>query len=381
MGIILLLSVPVFYIIGLIAFISWLVNLSSKKSSEIDRRKFLEKSIQELSSTLAKSPDKKISDQIKEYKTELENLTSKKYFVPAQSAAKPVQIQPHKVNIEEPKPTLGGDIEQFWSNWYSENSINLLLYIGAFLIVASASIFVGFQWETIGGTIKAGLLSALTLAFFAFGTWFYSIPKIKNAGATFLAIGALLIPFNGLAWYNFVMQPFGYTIGGIWFITSITAVLIYAILAYSIRHPFYTYIAGFGGLSTILSIVNVSDLNQEFYVLGGIFSAFVLLLSTKLFSRIDEQVLKTYLTPLSVSAHVIMPLSLIWGLFFAISGDRLFTIEVVASAFLASLYYLLAYLFSNENSYLTIGATIFPLSVLLFGKWLGLDFVTNYYAL
>ena len=124
MGIILLLSVPVFYIIGLIAFISWLLNLSSKKSSEIDRRKFLEKSIQELSGTLAQSPGKKISDQIDEYKTELENLTNKKYFVPAQSAAKPVQIQPHKVNLEEPKPTLGGDIEQFWSNWYSENSIN-----------------------------------------------------------------------------------------------------------------------------------------------------------------------------------------------------------------------------------------------------------------
>ena len=383
---IIFLSLPVFYIWGFISFIKW-VSKGRKGSATGDRKLYLENEINQLTQVVKKSPSKKVSALLLDYVKELESITKTKIpLVPITEGSTPEAQTTAETPIDESKkpeekPSVQEDISKFWENWYSDNSINLLLYIGAFLIVASASIFVGFQWEAIGGSIKAGLLSALTLAFFAFGTWFYSIPKIKNAGATFLAIGALLIPFNGLAWYNFVMQPFGYTIGGIWFITSITAVLIYAILAYFIRHPFYTYIAGFGGLSTILSIVNVSDLNQEFYVLGGIFSAFVLLLSTKLFSRIDEQVLKTYLTPLSVSAHVIMPLSLIWGLFFAISGDRLFTIEVVASAFLASLYYLLAYLFSNENSYLTIGATIFPLSVLLFGKWLGLDFVTNYYAL
>ena len=93
------------------------------------------------------------------------------------------------------------------------------------LFLASASIFVGFQWEAIEGSVKASLLSFLTLAFFAFGAWFYSNPKIKNAGATFIAIGALLIPFNGVSWFNFVLEPAGYSIGGAWFITSIIAVL------------------------------------------------------------------------------------------------------------------------------------------------------------
>src|SRR4030067_7116 len=129
------------------------------------------------------------------------------------------------------------------------------------MIFASASIYVGFQWETLGGTVKAAVLSLLTLTFFGFGIWFYNLPKIKNAGATFIAIAALLIPFGGLAWHSFVFGPAGYPIGNTWLATSLFAVAIYILLAAVIRNRFYTYIAGFGGLSTILSIVNVVDLD------------------------------------------------------------------------------------------------------------------------
>jgi len=373
MGIILLLSVPVFYIIGLIAFISWLLNLSSKKSSEIDRRKFLEKSIQELSGTLAQSPGKKISDQIDEYKTELENLTNKKYFVPAQSAAKPVQIQPHKVNLEEPKPTLGGDIEQFWSNWYSENSINLLLYIGAFLIVASASIFVGFQWETIGGTAKAFLISFLTLAFFGFGIWFYQLPKIKNAGSTFTAIGALLIPFCGLAWYNFVFRETGVSFGWVWLTTSLVALLTYAFLAFFMRNAFYTYISSLGTLSLVLSLINVYQLNREFYVLGGVFSAFIILIGRQLFVSGDQEIKSKFSLPLEVSSNIITPVSLIYGLLIATSSDKLFTFEATLALFMGAAYYFFSYIFVNKAYYLAIAEILFPLAVVLFFKWQGLS--------
>jgi hypothetical protein len=239
--------------------------------------------------------------------------------------------------------------------------------------VASASIYVGFAWETLGGVVKAAFLSLLTLTFFGFGLWFYNVPKIKQAGATFIAVAALLIPFNGLAWFNFVLEPAGYSIGSVWLATSIIALIAYSALAYSIRHPFYTYIAGFGGLSMILSIVNTAELNREFYILGGIFSSFVLLLSTRLFNSSEGNDLKNYVTPLTISAHIIMPISLVLGLLLAASSGRLFTMEVVLSAFLASLYYFVAYSFVREVGYLFAALIIFPVSIFLFGKWVVLQ--------
>jgi hypothetical protein len=385
MGWLLLLSVPIFYIVGLVAFISWIIGLSSK--NKVNRRKYLETAVEELSQVIAKKPDKTLIQQFEAYKTELASLRRAETVVmpeaakatptesppaPAPIAVKEEKTLPPKIIEEKPGPSLQEEWSQFWTNWYSDNSINLLLYLGAFLIVASASIYVGFQWETIGGVSKAALLSLLTLTFFGFGTWFYNVPKIRQAGATFIAIAALLIPFNGLAWYNFVLEPAGYSIGSVWLTTSIIAVVAYSALAYAIRHPFYTYIAGFGGLSMILAIVNTADLNREFYILGGIFSSFVLLLSTRLFNQSKGDELKNYITPLTISAHVVMPISLVFGLLLAAESGKLFSFEVVTSAFLASLYYFVAYSFVREVGYLFASLLILPISIFLFGKWIAL---------
>ncbi|OGY25601.1 MAG: hypothetical protein A2Z11_04665 [Candidatus Woykebacteria bacterium RBG_16_43_9] len=381
----LFISVPVFYVTGLVVFIRWIAGISSK--NKIGRRKFLEAAINELSGTITKSPKKTLVILLQDYKAELQKLNQTdtvklpsateaeqtKTSEPTTSEAAAPQIVKDELVSKKSTTSLTRDWENFFSNWYSDNSINLLLYLGAFLIVASASIFVGFQWETIGGAVKASLLSALIVAFFGSGALFYNISKIKQAGATFIAIAALLIPFGGLAWHNFVLGPAGYSIGSVWFATSIIAVVSYASLAYFIRHPFYTYIAGFGGLSMILSIVNTSQLNREFYVLGGIFSAFILLLSTRLFNQKNEDELNNYVTPLSLSANIIMPIALVFGMLLAANGGKLFTLEVVISAFLATLYYILAYTFDREIGYLYVSLLLLPVSTLLFGKWLDIS--------
>ena len=373
---------------GFVAFIRFLTKgVGGSKSKRIE---FLDEEIADLTQVVKKSPNKKASELLLDYVKELETLKGRKIplveITPGTKiqATQPVQkpaVEEEGRIIEEKtvkKVSLEEDLSKFWENWYSDNSINLLLYIGAFLIVASASIFIGFQWETIGGTIKASLMSLLTLAFFGFGAWFYSVSKIKNAGATFIAIAAILIPFNGAAWYNFVFGPSGYTVGSVWLITSLVAIVVYASLAYFIRHPFYTYIAGFGGLSITLSIVNVSQFNQEFYILGGMFSAFVLLLSTRLIASGDEKNKGIFATPLSISAHVIMPISLIWGLLLASSLNQLFSLEMVVAAFLASLYYLIAYSFARDISFLAISQVLFPISIFLFGKWGNLSDILIY---
>jgi len=384
MGWLLLLSVPVFYILGLVAFIRWLTGLS-RKGVEINRREYLEKSVEELTQVVKTTPNKTLVGQLVEYTKELNTL--KLESTAASEISKPAPISPElkpavtgrprilsdEIAGSKPSPTLQEDWSRIWENWYSDNSINLLLYLGSFLIVASATIYVGFQWATLGGVMKAAFFSLLSLAFFGFGVWFYNVPKIKTAGATFIAIAALLIPFNGLAWHNFVYGPAGYSIGSTWLVTSLIAVIAYAFFAFFIRHPFYTYIAGFGGLSLVLSTVNVMSLDREFYILGGIFSSFVLLLSTRIFGQNDKDIIKNYTLPLSITAHIIMPVSLAWGLIIATADNQLFTFEAVTSAFLATLYYLVAFSFAREISYLFISLFLLPFSLFLAGKYIDIE--------
>ncbi len=79
----------------------------------------------------------------------------------------------------------------------------------------------------------------------------FQVPKIKNAGVTFLGIGALLIPFCGAAWYNFTLQAVGIPLGLVWALTSSIALFIYIALAFYVNSAFYTYLASFSSLSLV----------------------------------------------------------------------------------------------------------------------------------
>src|SRR3989344_8626287 len=72
------------------------------------------------------------SELLLQYRNELHNLESSVLL-----------NEDHAVEHNEIKKTetikeKDEKVSDWWSNWYTENSINLLLYVGAFLILASA---------------------------------------------------------------------------------------------------------------------------------------------------------------------------------------------------------------------------------------------------
>ncbi|HSX58527.1 MAG TPA: hypothetical protein VLE47_04660 [Candidatus Saccharimonadales bacterium] len=390
-------SVPFFYLIGLISFLRWIFGQKGQ-TNLASREQFLQAAIADLTAQVSKNPNKKLSKQLEEYIKELSTYQipavpspevslalqnpndTPIVAVPSATTVLTEQVVPTEAVVSNPTPSTppkeSVDLGKVWDNWYSDNSINLLLYIGAFLIIASASIFVGFNWATLNGSIKALVLTLLNVAFFGFGFWFYNTSKIKTAGATFIAIGALLIPFSGLSWYNFVLGPDGFSPNIVWLITSIIAASVYFSLAYYIKHPFYTYIAGFGGLSTLLAGVNTLSLSQEFYILAGIVFAFLLLLATRLFNKPTEETRKIFTKPLSISANIIMPLFLLWGFSLASLEGSLYSIEVVLASLIATLYYLVAYSFDRQKNFLVASEILSLVFLFLTGKYL--TFQTNY---
>lgn len=364
----LLASIPVFYFYGIVHFFTHLSKNSSPISS-IDRVAFLRALIKELSQRVAESPTKKIITQLTEYRMELARLTGVRTVPVADLDINASALPAEHVIPKPPKAVFQDDIQGLWSNWYSHNSINLLLYIGAFLIVAAASIFVGFQWETIGGIAKAILLMLLTAAFFFCGLWFYRIPKVKQAGTTFTAIGALLLPLCGYGWYTFVLRDQGVSFGSVWVVTSIISFFVYVLLAWILRSQAYTYVISLATLSFSLALVNVSRTSSDYYILASILSCFLLLFARIVLSQSSRKEAKLYVTPLDISGNVLLPASLVYGFIIASSENLLLTPQVSLSLFLAAAYYAISYYFLLNPVYVAATELLYPLSLLILFLW------------
>ena len=140
-----ILSIPVFYIMGAIKFFS-LVSRNKSHSNTThtpsQRQEYLNNAIQDLQTKVTQNPSITAQELLQLYRQEV--------IQPESSNPSP---QPHQTTTTplpqptQPRPTstLQQPISNIWGNWYSSNSINLILYIGAFFILASASIFIGVQ--------------------------------------------------------------------------------------------------------------------------------------------------------------------------------------------------------------------------------------------
>ncbi len=352
---------PFFLVVLLIVLVLYISSHRKSKDQPEENQEvtYLKEVISELTLISEKTPKKTVTELLIDYTNKLKNLNRGEKELEESKLA--------------PKSLSQADVGVLWSSWYSNNSISLLLYIGAFLIVASASAFVGFQWGVLSGTIKASVLTLVATAFFGFGIWFFNIPKIRHAGNTFIGIGALLIPVCGSAWYNFVFKDLGTPPGPVWFTTSLISLLVYGFLTYQLKNKFYTYISSLASLSLTFSLVNTFNLDSNFYILASIFTSFILLLSSFLLKNQEKEIKDYVQLPLEISSQIMMPITLVYGLFIAVSSNRLDSLEAMLSIFLASGFYILSYLHFKKSWNIALAELLFSFGVVLFINWQKFD--------
>ncbi|MEN9327676.1 MAG: hypothetical protein RI947_484 [Candidatus Parcubacteria bacterium] len=322
-----------------------------------ERSNTLKTVIDELSDAAKHHPYRTLSEQLQAYKQELAHLKGPEVV----SSEKSTSVK------QPPAYTRNVDISDILANWYSENSINMLLYIGAFLIVASAALFVGFQWEDIEGSIKVFILMLITLGFLVSGVLFYRQPKIMNAGIVFSGIGSLLVPLCGFAYYSFYLKNTGATLGMTWLATSVISGILYIFFLKYFKSSFYTYSAGLSTVSFSLAAVQNAGLDKSYYILAGIFSSFILLLIRLYF--VKPQKTDVILRPLEICSNIVMGASLFFGFILGASEDLLFQMEGTVSVFIASLYYIVSYYSLGIAWQLALSLILLPVSVFFFTQW------------
>lgn len=91
--------------------------------------------------------------------------------------------------------------------WLALDTITLLLYLGAALVVIAAGVFVASSWDAIGGLTRWATVAVGTLGFLGTGELFVRrSTKLERAGETFRGLGMVLLPFVALAYDRFVLD-------------------------------------------------------------------------------------------------------------------------------------------------------------------------------
>ena len=133
------------------------------------------------------------------------------------------------------------------------DSTLLLLYFGAFLLVASIGLFVALS--SVSGVGRTIIVAITAAALYSGGLWLYEHnQKLAQAGISFVGCGLIVAPLTGVAWYNLVANKAGGAV--IWFITSLVCGALYAYSYRRLKNDFVAYLL----IGSFVSVVESSVL-------------------------------------------------------------------------------------------------------------------------
>ena len=219
------------------------------------------------------------------------------------------------------------------------DNASLLLYFGAFLFVASTSLFVAFSGA--GGILKAIAVYVVAMALYVTGCWLYKNKKqFRQVGIAFAGIGMSILPLMGLAIYKYVLNSQNGSIA--WVVTSFLSLVVFGHAVWYFRKPFLNYVLIFTSLSLFESAISVVD--APIYYFGWAMAVLSLvLLAVSLYKNIWLDFRESAL----YSSQIMLPISIVLSLIFIQKSG---VIQLGISLSISCLYYFLqAYSSKDQN--------------------------------
>jgi hypothetical protein len=225
----------------------------------------------------------------------------------APSAAPAMTPAPPVAPASAPSPVAPAKPEG--PGWLAEQQANLLLYLGAFLIVIAALVYVGTSGQA--GVAKMALLVAYTLAFIATGVVCLRYERVRQAGVVFFAVGALMVPINFVGAYYFFFAGNNIDPTGLWLAGSLVTMLFYGAVSMLGMGPWYPVPMVAASFSSLAAALVLTAAPPEAYPGSYIALALVLSAPSALpLGRISE----TFGAIPSWAAHVVVPMAVIAAL-------------------------------------------------------------------
>jgi len=170
---------------------------------------------------------------------------------------------PRAAGAERPPAPPARPFGEGAREWAASRQADILLYLGAFLLVAAALLFVSSRGEGVSSELRVALLLVYTFGFLAAGLAARRSDRIREAGAVFLAIGALITPLNFLLIYTEILEPRDVSPDVVWLIGSVYSALFYGVLWRRGYGRLYAAPAAMATVSTWAALAEVVEVPRE----------------------------------------------------------------------------------------------------------------------
>ncbi|TMC46457.1 MAG: hypothetical protein E6J23_02910 [Chloroflexi bacterium] len=222
------------------------------------------------------------------------------------AVAPAIVAPPAPQRVAPPIPAGPSFAETFFT---PERAPSLLLYLGAFLVVVAALIFVNVSGQQISDSVRVALMIVGTLGFLGGGLVCYRIPRVEEAGRTFLIVGALLVPLDFGAYYALVAHVSPFTSPAMWVLGSLVAAGLYATLAIAAYGRAYSYLFFVASLSALAGIAALFNVPGTWLFVP--LAAYPL--AIQLAARVGESRTLRLVGPLELPGRFLLPASLLFG--------------------------------------------------------------------
>jgi hypothetical protein len=131
--------------------------------------------------------------------------------------------------------------DRVWQTLLSERTLNVLLFLGAFLLVASATTYVVYNWEVLPPAAQLAFIVLFTLSFYGAGWFLRTRMNLHLSGVAVTAVGSLLVPLDfyaiGIAGGAVPAEEWPW----VWLVASAVCLPIYTFTVLRIQAGFFGY--------------------------------------------------------------------------------------------------------------------------------------------
>ena len=218
-------------------------------------------------------------------------------------------------------------------------NLNTILYVGSFLIVAAAALFVTLVMPAV---VKLLSLILVTGAFYVSGLILHErSERLKPAALAFVGTGLAILPFVG-----FALNSLGGLSGSsAWFITSLVGLFAYGFAATRLQSQLVSYLTMAFVISLAMSAVSTLSLSIVWYFIVVIG---VSLICNSLHIIWPKAIPKIFAQPIEQTGQVATPIALVASLF-VVGEMELFMYETLFG--IATAHYLVVWLEHRSLAY------------------------------
>lgn len=241
-------------------------------------------------------------------------------------------------------------------------NLNTLLYVGSFMIVAAAALFVNLVMPAV---VKLSAIILVTFSFYATGLILHAkSERLRPAAIAFVGTGLAILPFVGLA----LTSLGGLSGSTAWLITSVVGLVLYGVAAVRLQSQLVSYLTIAFVLSLAMSAVSTLSLAIVWYFIVVIG---VSVICNSIHFLRPSLLPKIFWQPVEQTGILTTPVALLASLVMGSQMD-IFMYEVLFGV--ATAHYLVVWLEKRSVVYELIIRTLAHITLLI----MAFDFVGGY---